>query len=92
MFRILKQAIRGYVRRSVVIPGLILLSTISTGCTTKTPERQPDSAICREPNEVQSESWRNMVALAKLDLDPFEVRDGVLWAGGHLWRCDGRSQ
>ena len=82
----------GYALRSVAIALLILLSTILMGCTTTTPPRQPDSAICREPNEVQSESWRNMVALAKLDLDPFEVRAGVLWAGGHLWRCDGRSQ
>lgn len=84
-----RQVIHGCVQLLVLSLVPILLSISLTGCTTKTPPRQPDSAICRDGNEEQLESWDNMVALARIDLDPFEVREGVLYAGGHLWRCKG---
>ncbi len=64
----------------------ILLWTISLGCTTTTPPLRED-AVCKHGNDVQKESWQRVVAMARLPDDPHRIAPGVLWAGGHLWRC-----
>jgi hypothetical protein len=67
---------------------LILLCLTSLGCTKRKPiPFQPDHAICRNGNNEQLASWDRMVELAAIDFDPYEIRLGTLWAGGHLWRC-----
>jgi hypothetical protein len=86
--KIWKQAIAGCVRLWARSLPLILVWLISAGCTTPSPTPfQPDNAICRAPNNEQLESWDRMVELAAIDLDPYQIRLGVLWSGGHLWRC-----
>ena len=41
--------------------------------------------LCVKPNSEQSRSWNMLVDLAE-DY-PELYRDGVLWAGAHLYRC-----
>ena len=84
--KIWKRRIVGYGPLLAATALLTLSLTIS--CSAKKPiPFQADSAVCRDGNNEQLESWDRIVMLAKIDLDPYEIRAGTAWAGAHLWRC-----
>jgi len=69
---------------------LIPLLLISMACSATHPILAPDDArlmICKDGNDEQKASWNRVVKLARLRGDPYKLTPGVLWAGGHLWRC-----
>lgn len=83
-----KGASASYSKGSRFVVTLILLSMIS--CSKPVlilPPEEAQLVICKDGNEEQKASWNRVVKLAKMRGDPAGLAPGVLWAGGHLWRC-----